>query len=138
MSEICKLPEWDVVSISNDGEAVMASVLGEDLVIAKARSFTKVADMKKVRSAYIDALKRETDVGSLSVDDSITVDGQNWSTHFIQIDQGDVECILYADTCTVEDIDVLEIQFSSLEQYLGFKPKLAELVAAINFSRSAP
>lgn len=133
MSEICKLPEWDVVSISNDGEAVMASVLGEDLVIAKARSFTKVADMKKVRSAYIDALKRETDVGSLSVDDSITVDGQNWSTHFIQIDQGDVECILYADTCTVEDINVLEIQFSSLEQYLGFKPKLAELVAAINF-----
>ena len=66
-------------------------------------------------------------------EDSITVDGQNWSTHFIQIDQGDVECILYADTCTVEDINVLEIQFSSLEQYLGFKPKLAELVAAINF-----
>ena len=34
MSEICKLPEWDVVSISNDGEAVMASVLGEDLHIS--------------------------------------------------------------------------------------------------------
>lgn len=133
MNNICKLSEWDVMSISNDGEAVMASVLDGDLIIAKARSFAKVADMKKVRSAYLDALRRETDIGDLLIDESVMINGCIWSVHFIQISQGDVGCIIYADACIGDDVDVLEVQFSSLEQYLRFKPDLTRLIGAINF-----
>ena len=133
MEKLCKSTDWDIMSISNEGEAVLASNVNNNLVIAKVRSFSKITDVDKVREIHLSELTREVTVTDSIVNECLTIDDAVWETHLISIKHDPFEYVLYMDTCLNDDVCVVELLFSSAEDYLDFSDKIPEFIESIDF-----
>lgn len=129
---LCNKDEWDVLSISSSGEAVVASQSDDTLRIVKLRAYQRTINITAVYDAYIARLSEESAI--TSVDNQAIESGDSvWNARVITLNKQMVQYVVYADACVDNQICVIEGLFLSAADCCDFISEFAEFVASINF-----
>lgn len=130
---VCSDEAWNVLSVSNSGEAVMAKQTDGSLIIAKARAFSAFVGIDVLYNAYLKRLQDEV-VINCTKQSTVCIDDSSWILHLFFTDRDVVQYVLYA-TAQCGDLNcVLEVLFSSPAEYLEFMQGFVDFVRSIDFT----
>lgn len=133
--DLVALNDWNVLSISDAGEAVIGHK-GEgcdDFVATKVRTFSVNIDENRIYSAYKSELEKEARVRER--EGATEISGSLWHTHFIMVEGQPIQYVLYASTVMESLICVVEALFLDIGGYNWFKQQFSEFVQAVDFKR---
>lgn len=131
-NSLCSLNGWEVLSISEYGEAVMGYQNEDTFVVTKLRSLTGKVPGESVYHAYIAKLKDEVRINRID-SKVISVDTTVWQLYLITVEGNLVEYVLYAWAIVDGYNCVIEATFLSAGDYLKFMEHFSAFSSSINF-----